>query len=442
MALHDPVNLIISETPLQRFRFGGRTAARAGVAIVVRTSDGQVKGILGQRTMGESLFAPHATEYQIDLSDHLTTFDVQVQTQDGYSFHVAAEVKWRVCDAEEVARRRLTDGAALVTSVLRNRLKEIGRRFGIEQTLEFEQEIRARFLAEDARIVDDCLILEMISPEVRLDAAGAKRLESLREATNNTAIIRAEHENEVLRQRNADQLADIAKRHDLERQRMEREHELTSRQTEERWVAEQRALEAQREELVRRREREWQAEFERREAEARAKFELEQKRLQAELEWAEKQRVHEFEQLRSREFLDAIKQGDAAVLASYLGRNPDEAGKLVDLIVKSQEIGEQRQASLLTDLFNRGLISEADFEGVRGSLVGAFMGMLSRPNNSIFSLNTTVEVSSLLGKQSAAIDRESTEEAASGGDGGDPIAFEGTGEAQPAAKAETEGADE
>jgi hypothetical protein len=407
-------SLILSETTLRRFRFGDRTVARAGVALVVRTPDGRVQVVPGQRTVGEALFAPHSTQYEIDMADHITKVEVPVRTrEDGYAFEVTIEITWAVDDAGEVARRGLHHGAALITTLVRDRLREMGRGFGIAQALEFEQEIRSRFRSSE--LVEGCLMVKRVSPEVTLDQAGTEQLAKLRAAKSKTEVIRAEHEGNVMERNHAEEIAEIAKRQELHRQRMERDHALAAKQAEEQFAEDQMIRNAQRQELAARREADWRAQAERQEAEWKADFERQQRELEMKMRWAEETQRHEFDQMRSQQFLEAIKQGESALLALHLGSKPEDAGRIVDLIVKNHELGEERRSKLLADLYNNGAINEADLDGTRERLADAFFGSLTRPFNGVFNLNTTVEVDSVLGRETAAIDTEDADASPAGG---------------------------
>ena len=225
------MGLILSETKLQRLRLGGRTPARTGVAIVVQTAAGRTEVVPGQRTAGESLFAPHSMQYEVDIADQRTRVEMPVKTrEEAYAFQVVMDVVWRVEDPADVVRRRLDDGAVAISTMVRDRLKELGRRYGIEQTVEFEHRLRDEFAGPRARV--DCLRIVLVTPDVTLDPAGAAQLAEVRAAQGQATIIQVRHGNEVLRQRNADEIAAIARTHEMDRERIRREYEIESQNLE------------------------------------------------------------------------------------------------------------------------------------------------------------------------------------------------------------------
>jgi hypothetical protein len=426
------VGLILSKIPLQRFRFGSRTPAQAGVQVVVETTGGRFEAITGQRTAGERMFAPHSMQYEIDMTAKVTPIDIPVKTRDEkYNFHVHLEIRWQVHNAAEVARLGLDDGPYLITAVVRDHIKELGRRFGIDQTLDFEQYIRQSLTNPNVRVVRNCLWIESVSPEVSLDDAGRTQLAKIRDVEGRTAVLDAQHVHDTTQQRYDDELAKMKASQEIERNKLkntfdleakrleeefEREQQVqreqreeTMRRSEMEWKAEfereQQVQREQREETTRRREMEWKADFERREAEWKAEFERRERQQQIIWQREEEQRQDERERDRTNLFLDAIQRGDAAVLALHLGRHPDDTKEIVQLIINNKALAEERQAKILADMIDKNLIIGADLEGVSQDLIRVVAGMMSRPSTGVFSLNTTVEVGmdAITAKQSAEI---------------------------------------
>ncbi|GAA2392355.1 hypothetical protein [Dactylosporangium salmoneum] len=376
------MGLILSKVPLHRFRFGTSTPARAGVQLVVETAGGRFEAITGQRTVGERMFAPHSVQYEIDMTAKVTPIDMPVKTRDEkYDFHVRLEIRWQVSDAAEVARVGLDDGSSLVSAVVRDRLKELGRRFGIDQTLAFEQSIRQSLTEPGVRAVKSCLWIESVSPEVSLDEAGRTQLANIRDVEGKTAVLNAQHVHDTTQQRHQDEIARMRASQEIERDKLKQQFDLEAKRLEEEFEREQQVRREQHAEAVRRSEMEWKAAFDRREREQQIAWQRE-----------EEQRQDEREAARTKRFLDAMERGDAAVLALHLGRHPDDTKEIVQMIVNNKAIAEERQAKILADMIDKNLIIGADLEGVSQDLIRVVAGMMSRPSAGVFSLNTTVEV--------------------------------------------------
>ena len=400
------MGLILSKTPLQRFRFGTQTPARAGVQVVVETTGGRFEAITGQRTVGERMFAPHSMQYEIDMTVKVTPVDMPVKTRDEkYSFHVNMEIRWYVHNAAEVARLGLDDGPHLITAVVRDNIKELGRCFGIDQTLDFEQSIRQSLTDPNVRVVSNCLWIASVSPEVSLDNAGRTQLARIRDVEGRTAVLDAQHVHDTTQQRYDDEVAKMKAAQEIERIKLKRQFDLEAKRLEEEFEREQQVQREQREEAARRQEMEWKADFERREAQWKADFERREREQQIVWQREDERRQDERERDRTNLFLDAIQRGDAAVLALHFGRHPDDTKEIVHMIINNKAIAEERQAKILADMIDKNLIIGADLDGVSQDLIRVVAGMMSRPNTGVFSLNTTVEVGmdAITAKKSAEI---------------------------------------
>lgn len=343
------VPLILSETRLRRFRpFGAAPQQKAGVATVVATNGGEVRLVPDRRTLGELAFAPHATQYEVDLAHHQTTFAFKLRSNDdGYHFEATVEVTWRVHDPVQVVRHRIVDGTEAVRQQLRGRMVTLGRRYDIEHSRELEEAIRAEFEGP-GRLLDECLWVHDLIVEISLDEAGQNWLRERRNAIREGILIRETHGVDVEKQRLAQE---------LERMR---------------------------------------AEWEIKQEELRRNFELETKRLQQEQELArqqqEKQQELEAERQRSQFFTEAMERGDAAVLAAHLGRNPDDAKDLVRMIIENKAVAEERQAKLLAEMIDNGMILPAELEGVSAELIRTVMGLVKKQSGGVFALTKILDV--------------------------------------------------
>lgn len=417
MTANEPVKLILSETPLKRFQIKPPTPARAGVRIVVQTTKGETKTVPGQRTWGEGMFASDAMEYEIDVAQHDSAIDLAVKTKDeAYSFQIGLRLRWHVERADVVARRRLNDGVEAISAELHDRLTELGRQFSVEQTVEFERQIRTE-LTRAGLLIEGCLRIDRVTPQVALDEPGKVHLAKLRDLHSETTVMQTAHLKNVLEQEQAGEIARLQQDHELERKAQQHEHEMSVRRAE-----------ADFEEAMERRRKERQAAFEQddqlfqRQMEERSKsfaaqlraleeerqLEIEKKRALWQSDLKELGQSREFERAkeRSRLFVQAWESGSAAVLATHLGNNPEDAKEFIKMIVDQQAAGEERKAEILKEMIEKNLIIEADLEGVSQDLIRAVAGMMSRPDDGLFSLRKppTVTVEDLTDKEDAAID--------------------------------------
>ena len=402
------MGLILSETKLQRLRLTNPAPSRTGVAIVVQTASGRTEVVAGQRTAGESLFAPHSMQYEVNTADQHTRIELTVKTrEDAYAFQVTVDVVWRVRDPVEVVRRRLDDGAATISTVVRDRLKALGRQFTIEQTVEFEKRLRDEFAGPRAGI--GCLMIVLLTPDVTLDQAGTVQLAEVRAAEGQTMIIQAKHGNDVLRQRNADEIAAISRQHEVDRERIRREFEVESRQIEEahlrretewknRLAVEEAEFQAEMEHRAARRRAElaaWEAQEEADREILRmrrqATIAREQSDYELEIRREDERQQRELERERTTLFQQAIEHGDPAMVAVHLGMHPEDAKEFILAVANDKTATADRQAALLTGLIDRKLIQPADLEGVSEDLIRSVAGILPTPPDSRPKLTATVE---------------------------------------------------
>ncbi len=357
-----PVPLILSETPLRRFRpFGGpSTRPRAGVARVVSTNRGDIMCIADRHTPGEAAFGPSATQYEVDVAHHTSAFTFNLKSEnDGYAFATTVEATWQVHDPVRVVQQRVTDGGALVRHHLRNVLAQLSRGYDIEQTRDLEQAVATRFARPSDRLLDGCVLVHSLTIEVALDDAGQKWLQARRDAMREKAL--------------------IGDTHTLALQKQEHEQELSRRQ-----AKAEIKLEAQR----KLHERDLDAQ--------QRRHDLEIKRLEQELELTRRRQEQQLEIAAERErtsiFLTAMERGDAAVLATHLGRHPDDAKEIVRMIIKHKATSEERQAKLLAEMFDKGMIIGADLEGVSAELVRTVMGLVTQHTTGVFSMTKILDM--------------------------------------------------
>lgn len=401
------VPLILSETRIRRLRpFGAQTQPRAGVAVVSATNGHDVRVTAGRRTLGEKAFGPESTQYEIDIAEHQSHFDFQLKSAyEDFAFPVVAEVTWQVHDPAEVARRRIADGYEFVRRRLHDTLLRLSRDYDVERVHELEDAIRQHFEPPVHRLLDYCVRIVHHSIRISLDEAGTQWLQKIREARRAATLADETHHVELLRKKNAAELAEMEKTQQIRLEEMQRNFE---------------------------------REAERRTAEMQATLRAQDAESEAARRAAEEERVFRLERDRAEAFRKAMEQGDAAVLAVHLGRHPDDAKDIVRMIVENKSQAEERQAKLLADMIDKGIIIGADLEGVSRDVVKTVMGMMTRRTGGLFSLNTTIDMSTaaLEEAKSAAVIDGSVDDAE------DDAEEETDSEPQPGADPELDGGGE
>jgi hypothetical protein len=261
-------------------------------------------------------------------------------------------------------------------------MTEMGRHFDVEQVQEFEHAIRRHFAAESNRVLDGCVLISALTVEISLDTAGQDFLKKHRETQRKRRLIEETHRTDLLEQSQTEQRAALGTQHEIELDRLRRDFENETKRQAEEYAARLRRDEEDRAAELRYREERRQAELRRDEEEWAAELKRRQDREQL-----------ENEKVRTALYLEAIKNGDAAVLAMHLGRHPDDAKEIIQMIVQNQALNEERQAKLLADMIDKELIIGTDLDGLNQDLIRSVMGLQARRTGGVFSLNTTIDVS-------------------------------------------------
>ena len=118
-----PLNLILSETPVQRGLLGPAKTTRPNVAVVYSTGAGQVVYFGGRPlTRSEQLFSQYRFRFDVDMSDHRRRVELRStplpSRGDHYFFIATVDVAFRVHDPEEIVRRDIRDPLPIVYGYL------------------------------------------------------------------------------------------------------------------------------------------------------------------------------------------------------------------------------------------------------------------------------------------------------------------------------------
>jgi uncharacterized protein YegL len=195
-----PLNLILSESPVQRGLLSPVKSTKPNVAVVYSTGAGRVVYFGGRPlTRGEQLFSQYRLRYDVDMSDHRRRVELRStplpSRGDHYFFIATVDVAFRVHDPEEIVRRDIRDALPIVYGYLTDRLRAIARGFDIEQSEQAEQAARQAFAGE-AKLPEGIVILG-VSPRLLPDADATAYLKRKKEAERALQTDRAQHQVDV-----------------------------------------------------------------------------------------------------------------------------------------------------------------------------------------------------------------------------------------------------
>lgn len=168
--------LIISkETPQLRL-FRPRPTPEPGIALVL-FREGQPLITLwpGDRlTSGEVSWGNYKTLYKVDITEHSFSFNCMLPCQgEAFEFRAQVDVTYSVENPSLIVERNITDARIVLEPLIVDTMREVSRKYDVEQSAEAEKSIKEQVLEESRKYNTGLKILRFM---VKL---------SLEEATRN-----------------------------------------------------------------------------------------------------------------------------------------------------------------------------------------------------------------------------------------------------------------
>ncbi|KIF74161.1 hypothetical protein QR77_09505, partial [Streptomyces sp. 150FB] len=192
----DP-NILIAD-PVKVTMGGRGDAPLPSQALVFSTADGQIVELARRPSAFGSV--KYRYRYDVNMSDHLSTWDDQLPSgTGGFAFQAAYEARWAVTSAAEVVRRNIkttVDGVRAVSYAVRDLLRAQAGLYSIEQLDQFEKYTRERFSGRPHEMVEG-LTIQTLTVRLSLDQHAVEHLRALKQAQFATLEARAKHNTDV-----------------------------------------------------------------------------------------------------------------------------------------------------------------------------------------------------------------------------------------------------
>lgn len=163
--MNERVSLVYAHDELGAALYRRRPLAPAGVEVVCLLSNGQ---LVPATQLGA--FRSYRRRYDVNTADHFHSETVTLPARnDAFEFQGSMDIGWRVTDAVKVVERNVGDGLALVRSTLLTRMRQISRRFEVEQCAAADEEVN-RTLGSAPVTLSEGITVHRFAARLTLDA--------------------------------------------------------------------------------------------------------------------------------------------------------------------------------------------------------------------------------------------------------------------------------
>jgi len=305
---------LYEQQTIQRKFFGLKTTrpnAGPHEALVLTGKGDTIVLLPGQSvTPGEAFWAKYETIFRVDMGIHDFKTSFQSPAEGGdVSFTVTFTTGYRVNDPASIVKRKLVDPTSLLTRSFQERISQITENFDIEKGADAAKAIRKAMVTKE--FMDGLpFVLEQPHVQVDLDAAAKKYLSQKREQKRQADLTRSSTSQTIA---------------DAEKRQLEQKYELRAQ-------------------------------------EQKAKFQMDMEKQRVEMEL-------QIQQMRLDVYKPMIEGGMWALLVQQLAQNPDDIGKVTEVIMTMH--GRKVEADLLRlkTLIDGDVIDDAQIKRVTDSLI-------------------------------------------------------------------------
>ena len=195
----EPVQLIVSQSPVSAFRVGPTKATQPHLAVVYATALKEVDCFEGRpMTPSQQVFSKYRTRYEVDMRDHQRRAELGnnplVSRDQVHEFAVTVTFSFRVDGwegAEKWVRGGLPDALPVVHAHIVRLFHGAGQKFDIDNSFGLEYHLNQ--LCDGPMPLPEGLLLHDCRASVRPDAKSREFLTALEEARRREQLGQADH---------------------------------------------------------------------------------------------------------------------------------------------------------------------------------------------------------------------------------------------------------
>ncbi|MFD1151563.1 hypothetical protein [Saccharothrix hoggarensis] len=172
---HHAVRLVHAHDEVPSSLFRKRPLQPAGIAVVCLLADGRLVPAPQLGAMGR-----YRRRYDVNIADHFHSEAVTLPARnDAFEFQGVMDIGWRVTDPVKVVARNVVDGLALVRSTLLAEMRQISRRYPVEQCADADEEVN-RTLGAGPRDLPEGITVHRFAARLTLDETTRRLLQEHR----------------------------------------------------------------------------------------------------------------------------------------------------------------------------------------------------------------------------------------------------------------------
>lgn len=208
-----PVVLEVEVNRLSLRRNNPATSGHSAVVYVMK--GGEYRLGSGRLTMGELWLATPREMYVVDLTAHEEMYTQQLPSrEEAFQFSASVRVNWQVSDPVAAVRAVRVEPRETIGRFMEERLREVTRQFGVEQSADAERRIAHEY-RDRVLPISTAVQITGCSAVLDLDEATRVHMASRTQFERDSETQQSTHQLDVMRSAHARELEELKEKHEL-----------------------------------------------------------------------------------------------------------------------------------------------------------------------------------------------------------------------------------